>query len=93
MAYGAHKAGCPVLFFWLLVAGVFTTTSMLYVAETTLRTSKPMQLSGLAEKYLGQFGSWMMFASVAVNSIRCLIGEFFNIPPSLGSLIFLYLLS
>lgn len=98
LAYGAHKAGWPVLVFWLLIAGAFTTISMLYVAETTLRTNKPMQLSGLAEKYLGQFGSWMMFASVAVNSIGCLIAytsgsgeilsEFFNIPPSLGSLIF-----
>ena len=73
LAYGARKAGWPVLVFWLLVAGVFTTISMLYVAETTLRTRKPMQLSGLAEKYLGQVGSWLMFASVAVNSLGCLI--------------------
>lgn len=98
LAYGAHKAGWPVLVFWLLIAGVFTTISMLYVAETTLRTKMPLQLSGLAEKYLGQFGSWMIFASVAINSLGCLIAYtsgsgriisgFLNIPPAMGSLIF-----
>ena len=36
-----------------IIAGVFTTVSMLYVAETTLRTKKPMQLPGLAERYVG----------------------------------------
>jgi len=98
LAYGARKAGWPILVFWLIIAGVFTTISMLYVAETTLRTNKPLQLSGLAEKYLGQFGSWMMFASVAINSLGCLIAytsgsgrilsEFLNIPTQLGSLLF-----
>ncbi len=98
LAYGARKAGWPVLVFWLLVAGVFTTISMLYVAETTLRTRKPMQLSGLAEKYLGQVGSWLMFASVAVNSLGCLIAytngsgriisSFLGVAPALGSLLF-----
>ena len=30
---------------------------MLYVAETALRTRRPLQLSGLAEKYVGKTGS------------------------------------
>ena len=37
---------------------------MLYVAEATLRTTKPLQLSGLAEKYVGKIGSWLIFFSV-----------------------------
>jgi len=98
LAYGSRKAGWPILVFWLIIAGVFTTISMLYVAETTLRTKKTLQLSGLAEKYLGQFGSWMMFFSVAINTFGCLIAytsgsgriisSFLHIPLALGSLIF-----
>ena len=44
LAYSSRKAGWPILLMWLIIAGVFTTVSMLYVAETTLRTKKPMQL-------------------------------------------------
>lgn len=98
LAYGIRHAGWPILVFWLIVAGGFTTISMLYVAETTLRTKKTLQLSGLAEKYLGQFGSWAMFASVAINSIGCLIAytngsgkilsSMLGVTPGLGSLIF-----
>lgn len=44
LAYSSRKAGWPVLLLWLIVAGIFTTFSMLYVAETTLRTEKPLQL-------------------------------------------------
>lgn len=98
LAFGIRKAGWPILVLWLLIAGIFTTVSMLYVAETTLRTKKPLQLSGLAEKYLGQFGSWAMFAAVAINSIGCLIAytngsgkilsSMLGIAPTLGSLLF-----
>jgi amino acid permease len=98
LAFGIRKAGWPLLVLWLLVAGVFTTISMLYVAETTLRTKKPLQLSGLAEKYLGQFGSWAMFAAVAINSIGCLIAytngsgkilsSLLGVAPTVGSLLF-----
>ena len=45
-------AGWPILVLWLAVAGLFTTFSMLYVAESALRTKKPLQLPGLAEKYV-----------------------------------------
>lgn len=98
LAYAARKAGWPVLFFWLIIAGVFTTISMLYVAETTLRTRVALQLSGLAQKYVGSFGSWAIFASVVINSLGCLIAymsgsgrilnSFFGVPNSVGSLIF-----
>jgi len=73
LAYSTRLAGWPVLLFWLIVAGVFTTFSMLYVAETTLRTRKPLQLPGLAEKYVGKLGALLMFISVCANSIGCMI--------------------
>lgn len=41
LAYSIRKAGWPILLLWLIIAGVCTTASMLYVAETTLRTKKP----------------------------------------------------
>ena len=60
LAYASRKAGWPVLFLWLIIAGFLTTVSMLYVAETTLRTKANMQLPGLAQKYVGKIGraSW-----------------------------------
>ena len=73
LAYSARKAGWPILLLWLIVAGVFTTFSMLYVAETALRTKKPLQLPGLAEKYVGKLGSVLIFISVCANSIGCMV--------------------
>ncbi|HLR03140.1 MAG TPA: aromatic amino acid transport family protein [Virgibacillus sp.] len=98
LAYGAKSAGWPILVFWVIVAGILTTVSMLYVAETTLRTKKWLQLSGLAEKYVGKLGSWLMFISVVANSLGAMIAyttgsgdilaDFLNIPHAMGSLLF-----
>ena len=98
LAYSSRLAGWPILMLWLLVAGFFTTVSMLYVAETTLRTRVPMQLPGLAQKYVGTLGSWLIFISVAANSIGCLIAytagsgrilsAMIGVPNQVGSLIF-----
>lgn len=73
LAYSSRLAGWPILLLWLIVAGVFTTFSMLYVAETALRTKKPLQLPGLAEKYVGKAGSVLVFISVCANSIGCMV--------------------
>lgn len=73
LAYSTRLAGWPILLLWLIVAGVFTTFSMLYVAESALRTRKPLQLPGLAEKYVGKAGSVLVFISVCANSIGCMI--------------------
>ena len=73
LAYSSRLAGWPILLLWLIVAGVFTTFSMLYVAESALRTKKPLQLPGLAEKYVGKAGAVLMFISVCANSMGCMI--------------------
>lgn len=98
LAYGSRHAGYPVLVFWIILIGIFTTASMLYVAETTLRTKKPMQLSGLAETYIGKIGAWLMFFAVFGNSVGALaayttgsgriLSSLLGIPPILGSLLF-----
>lgn len=54
LPYAGKNGGFLALVIALLIAGTLTTISMLYVAEVSLRTKQPLQLSGLAEKYLGQ---------------------------------------
>lgn len=73
LAYASRLAGWPILFLWLIIAGFFTTASMLYVAETALRTKQNLQLPGLAEKYVGSLGAWLIFLSVVANAVGCLI--------------------
>ena len=73
LAYSSRLAGWPILVLWLAVAGLVTTFSMLYVAESALRTKKPLQLPGLAEKYVGKVGSVLIFISVCANSIGCMV--------------------
>lgn len=73
LAYASRKAGWPILVVWLIVAALISAVSMLYVAETSLRTKAPLQLSGLAEKYIGKVGAWMLFFSVGATSFCSLI--------------------
>lgn len=98
-AYGARLAGFPVITFWLIVSGILTTFSMLYVAESALRTKRLMQLPGLAEKYVGNAGRFFIFLAVVINSISCLTAYFngsgnifhslLGVPDWVGTLMFL----
>lgn len=98
LPYAARNGGFLALAVALAIAGTLTTISMLYVAEVSLRTKEPLQLSGLAEKYMGQTGRFLVFAAIMVNSIGALIayasgsGELvhniFGAPPLAGTLIF-----
>ncbi|SQI80811.1 tyrosine-specific transporter [Klebsiella oxytoca] len=100
IAYASSKAGFLPLLFWLIVVGSLTTITMLYVAESTLRTRKHLQLSGLSQRYVGRFGALMMFLSVCVNSVGALtaymtgsgklLHSLFGISPALGSALFFY---
>ncbi|MBP6684118.1 MAG: hypothetical protein KA158_01745 [Leucobacter sp.] len=98
LPYGARTGGFPALLIALVVAGFLTTASMLYIAEVALRTKEPLQLAGLAKKYLGNTGSWLVFAGVAVNGLGALIAytsgsgrilsELIGVPEAVGSLLF-----
>ena len=100
LAYSSRLAGWPILVLWLAVAGLFTTFSMLYVAESALRTKKPLQLPGLAEKYVGKVGSVLIFISVCANSIGCMVAyttgsgnilcTLLGLPNWAGSLLFVW---
>ena len=67
--YAARNGGFLALVIALLVAGTLTTISMLYVAESAMRTKATLQVSGLAEHYLGQWGRWLVFVAIIVNGI------------------------
>lgn len=98
LAYASRSAGWPVLVIWLVIAGFFSLVSMLYVVETTMRTQASLQLSGLAQRYVGKFGSWAIFFSVGATSFCSLIAytsgcgkilsELFGISVQVGSLLF-----
>jgi amino acid permease len=98
LPYGSRAGGFPALVIALLVAGFLTTASMLYVAEVALRTTTPLQLSGLARKYLGEAGSWLIFAGIGINGFGALIAyasgsgtilhDLLGISPILGTLLF-----
>ena len=99
LAYASRDAGWPILILWLVVAGICSAISMAYVAEVSMRTKAPLQLSGLAEKYIGRVGSWLLFFAVGATSFCSLIAytsgcgkilsEIFQISPELGSLLFI----
>lgn len=62
LAYSSRKAGWPILLMWLIIAGVFTTVSMLYVAETTLRTKSPCSCRGWQNDMWENWGRyWSLF--------------------------------
>lgn len=96
--YAARNGGFLALVIALLIAGTLTTVSMLYVAEASMRTSQPLQVSGLAEHYLGQWGRWVVFLAIAINGMGALVayaagsGELLNnlvgISPAAGTLLF-----
>lgn len=98
LPYAARNGGFLALVVALAIAGTLTTISMLYVAEVSLRTKEPLQLSGLAEKYLGQTGRFLVFTAIMVNSVGALIAyasgsgnlmhNLFNLPSLAGTLIF-----
>lgn len=101
LPYAARNGGFLALVIALLVAGTLTTISMLYVAEVSLRTKEPLQLSGLAERYLGQWGKWLVFVAIMINSIGALIAyaggsgrilnDLIGVPSVVGTLAFFLL--
>lgn len=98
LPYAARNGGFLALAIALAITGLLTTFSMMYIAEISQRTKEPLQLSGLAEKYLGQTGRWIIFAAIMVNSIGALIAyaagsgsllsNLTGLPPLAGSLLF-----
>lgn len=100
IANTAKQAGFFPLLIWLVIAGILSTITMLYIAEATLRTKSQLQLTGLSVKYIGPIAKYVMFFSVLVTSLGALvayekasgdiINSIFKIPNYLGSIIFFF---
>lgn len=98
IAHTAKNAGFFPLLFWLVIGGILSTITMLYIAEATLRTKSHLQLTGLSVRYIGPIAKYLMFLSVAVTAIGALIAyekasgdiihRIFNIPEAWGSILF-----
>ena len=67
LAYASRKAGFIPLLVCLAVAYIIGTISMLYMAEASLRTKGNRQFSGLAHRYLGTVGSWIVFFGIVAG--------------------------
>lgn len=98
IANTAKGAGFIPLLFWLVIGGILSTITMLYIAEATLRTKSHLQLTGLSVRYIGPIAKYIMFISVAVTAIGALIAyeaaagriihRIFDIPEKWGSILF-----
>lgn len=98
LPYAARNGGFLSLCLALILAGTLTTICMLFIAEVSLRTKEDMQISALAEKYLGNTGRWFVFAAVIINAIGALtayasgsgliLHDILKLPVWVGSLAF-----
>lgn len=98
LPYAARNGGFLSLCLALLLAGALTTICMLFIAEVSLRTTEDLQISALAEKYLGNTGRWLVFAAVLINAVGALIAyaagsglvlhDLLHLPVWVGSLTF-----
>lgn len=98
LPYASRNGGFTMLLVSLLVAATGATISMLYVAEVSLRTRDALQLSGLAQRYLGSIGSWLVLIALIINGLGALIAyttgsgeilhQLFGLPELIGSILF-----
>lgn len=73
LPYVASQAGIPITLGWLLLIGIAMAYIMLSLGEVILRTKKPHQLTGYAEKYLGKTGKRLMTFSMIFGIYAALL--------------------
>ena len=62
LAYSSRKAGWPILLMWLIIAGVFTTVSMLYVLRLPSARKSPCSCRGWQNDMWENWGRyWSLF--------------------------------
>ncbi len=98
LPYVIGQSGFLIGLGWMIIIGFLTLLVYLMLGEITLRTKKPHQLPGLAEKYVGKkmkhfiaflSVSWMYGSLIAyVQGSGELINSLFGIPPFMAKLIF-----
>ncbi len=98
LPYVIGQSGFLIGLGWTFIIGFLTLLVYLMLGEVTLRTKKPHQLPGLAEKYVGRkmkhfvtflSVSWMYGSLIAyVQGSGELINSIFGIPPFIAKLMF-----
>lgn len=86
--YVTAQAGFPVGLIHILIIGVLTLITMLYLGEISLRTKGDHQLTGYAEKYLGYKGKVLMLSTMAFGIYSAVVAYLIGISESLSFLFF-----
>lgn len=86
--YVVAQSGFTIGLFHLMLIGLALTLTMLYLGEIILRTKDNHQLSGYAEKYLGQKGKKWMFFSVSFGVFAALLAYLIAEGESISALLF-----
>ncbi|MBS3163396.1 GerAB/ArcD/ProY family transporter [Candidatus Woesearchaeota archaeon] len=84
--YVVAKAGFLTGLVDILFIGVMMLVLNLYLGETVLRTKEDHQLTGLANKYLGNKGKYIMFASILIGDYGALIAYLMGEGASLSAI-------
>lgn len=88
--YAIAQSGFSIGLVHLVVLGFFVTLMTLYMGEVVLRTKEESQFIGLADKYLGNEGKWLMFISMVVGIFGALTAYLVGIGSSVAHLIGMY---
>ena len=84
--YAFSKSGFFIGTLHLIIVGGMVTIMTLFMGEVVLRTKETSQFTGLAEKYLGKWGKWLMFGSMFFGIYGALIAYLVGIGDSLAHL-------
>jgi tyrosine-specific transport protein len=60
LPFAVAQVGLPIGIPYIFLTGLLMMGTNLLIGEIIIRTGKPMQLAGLAKKYLGNFGEGVM---------------------------------
>lgn len=71
----------------LVLVGFFVTMMTLYMGEVVLRTKSVRHFAGLAGKYMGQPGKYLMLISVILGTYGALIAYMLGVGNSIANLI------
>lgn len=81
--YAVSRSGLGIGLAWLGVLGIAVMLMTLYMVEIVLRTKETKQFVGLAEKYLGTPGKYLMLVSMIIGLGGALIAYLIGIGSTL----------
>lgn len=87
MPYIASQTGYLMLIGYLFLFATIMLFINLYYGEILLRTKKPHQLSGFAERYIGKKGKYIMEIAISFAVYSAIIAYIFGLGESLSYLI------